>query len=72
MYVEHLLPVGLVAAKENIVKLGKACDVVHVQFFQCADELGDRLVKGKLDPKQAIILVDLGLVLVMRIVALQL
>jgi hypothetical protein len=37
------------------------------------DELGDRLVEGKLDPKQAVILVDLGLlVLVMWIVALQL
>jgi hypothetical protein len=64
MLEEHLLPVGLVATKEHIAKLSKACDVVQVQFFQCADQLGDHLVEGKLDPKQAIILVDLGLVLV--------
>ncbi len=31
--VEHLLPVGLVAAEENIAKLGKACDIIQVQFF---------------------------------------
>jgi hypothetical protein len=72
MLVEHLLPVGLVVAKEHIAKLGKACDVVQVQFFQHVDELGDRLVEGKLVPKQAVILVDLGLVLVTWIVALQL
>ncbi len=72
MYMEHLLPVGLVAPEEHIAKLGKACGIVQVQFFQCADELGDRLVEGKLDPKQAIILVDLCLVLVMQIIALQL
>ncbi len=61
--VEHLLPVSLVAAEEHIAKLGKACDIVQVQFFQCADELGDHLVKSKLDSKH---------VLVTRIVALQL
>jgi hypothetical protein len=72
IHVEHLLPVGLVAAEEHIAELGKAFDVVQVQFFQCADELGDHLAEGKLDPKQAIILVDLGLVLVTWIVALQL
>jgi hypothetical protein len=72
MLVEHLLPVGLVAAKEHIAELGKACDVVQVQFLQHADELRDPLVEGKLDPKQAVVLVDLGLVLVTRIVALQL
>jgi hypothetical protein len=72
MYVKHLLPVGLVAAEEHIAKLGKACDIIQVQFFQRVDELGDRLDKGKLDPKQAIILVDLGLLLVTWIVALQL
>ncbi len=72
MLVEHLLPVGLVVAKEHIAELSKACDVVQVQFFQCADELGDPLVEGKLDPKQVIILVDLGLVLVTWIIALQL
>ncbi len=33
MYVEHLLPVGLVAAKEHIAELSKACDVMQVQFF---------------------------------------
>ncbi len=70
--VEHLLPVGLVVAKEHIAKLGKACEVVQVQFFRRADELGDRLVEGKLDPKHAVILVDLGLVLVTWIVALKL
>jgi hypothetical protein len=72
MYMEHLLSVGLVVAEDHIAKLGKACDVIQVQFFQCADEIGDRLVEGKLDPKQAIILVDLGLVLVMLIISLQL
>ncbi len=72
MLMEHLLPVSLVAAKVHIAKLGKAYDVVQVQFFQRADELGDRLVEGKLNPKQAVILVDLGLVLVTWIVALQL
>jgi hypothetical protein len=72
MHVEHLLPVSLVAAEEHIANLGKACDVVLVQFFRCADELRDHLVEGKLDPKQAIILVDLGLVLVTWIIALQL
>ncbi len=39
MLVEHLLPVGLVLAEEHIVKLGKACDVIQVQIFICADEL---------------------------------
>jgi hypothetical protein len=72
MHVEHLLPVGLVAAEEHIAELSKACDIVQVQFFWRADELGDHLVNGKLDPKQAIILVDFDLVLVMWIVALQL
>ncbi len=33
MLVEHLLPVGLVAAEEHIAELGKDCDVVQVQFF---------------------------------------
>ncbi len=70
MLVEHLLPVGLVAAKEHIAKLGKACDVVQVQFFRHTDELEDHLVEGKLNLKQAIILVDLGLVLVTQIIAL--
>jgi hypothetical protein len=70
--VEHLLPVGLVAAKEHIAKLGKACDVIQVQFFQCTDELGDHLITGKLNSKLAVILVDFSLILVTRIVALQL
>ncbi len=72
MLLEHLLPVGLVAAEEHIAELGKACDIVQVQFFHCVDELGDCLVKSKLDSKQADILVDLSLVLVTQIVALQL
>ncbi len=69
---EHLLPVGLVADEEHIAKLGKACDVIQVQFFQCTDELGDCLGKSKLDSKKEVIIVDLRLVLVTRIVALQL
>ncbi len=31
--VEHLLSVGLVAMEEHIVELGKACDIIQVQFF---------------------------------------
>ncbi len=31
--VEHLLPVGLVVAKEHIANLSKACDIVQVQFL---------------------------------------
>jgi hypothetical protein len=30
---EHLLPVGLVTSEEHIAKLGKACDIIQVQFF---------------------------------------
>ncbi len=70
--VELLLPAGLVVAEEHIAKLGKACDIVQVQFFRCTDEFGDRLVESKLDSKQAIILVDLSLMLVAKIIALQL
>jgi hypothetical protein len=72
MLMEHLLPVGLVAFKEHIAELGKARDVVQVKFFRRLDELGDRFVEGKLDSEQAIILVDFGLLLVRRIIALQL
>jgi hypothetical protein len=61
----------LVAAEEHIAKLGKACDIIQVQFFQCADELRDCLVESKLNSKQAVILVDFSLVLVARIIALQ-
>ncbi len=70
--VEHLLQVGLVAAEEHIAKLSEACDVIQNQFFQCTDELGDCLVKSKLDSKQAVIFVDFSLVLVTWILALQL
>ncbi len=70
--VEHLLPVSLVAAKEYIAELGKACHIIQVQFFQCVDELGDHLIESKLDSKLAIILVDFSLILVIWIVALQL
>jgi hypothetical protein len=69
--VDHLLPVGLVAAEEHIAELGKACDVIQVQFSRRADEVGDPLIKGKLDFKLAVILVDFSLILVTRIVALQ-
>ncbi len=68
--VEHLLPVGLVAAKEHIAELGKALDVIQVQFFQQVDELGDPLIEGKLDSKLAVILVNFSLIFAMRIVAL--
>jgi hypothetical protein len=69
---EHLLPVGLVAVKEYISKLGKDCHVIQVQFFRHVDELGDRLIESKLDSKLAVILVDFSLMLVTWIVALQL
>ncbi len=72
MHVEHLLPVSMVAAEEHIAELSKACDIVQIQFFWCTDELGDCLVKGKLNPKHAIIILDFGLVLVTQIIALQL
>ncbi len=71
MLVEHLLLVGLVAAEEHIAKLSKACDIIQVQFFRCAEKLGNHLVESKLDSKRAIILADLSLVLVTRIFALQ-
>ncbi len=58
---EHLLPVSLVAPKEQIAKLGEARDVVQVQFFRRAAELCNRLVEGKLDSEQAIVLVDFDL-----------
>ncbi len=48
---EHLLPVGLVVAKEHIAKLNKACDVIQVQFVRCADELRDCLIESKLDTR---------------------
>jgi hypothetical protein len=70
--VEHLLPVGLVVGKEYIAKLGKACQVIQVQFFWCMNELGDRFIESKLDYKLTVILMDFGLILVTRIVALQL
>jgi hypothetical protein len=70
MLVEHLLPVGLVAAEEHIAELGKARDIIQVQFFRCGDELGDHLVEGKLDSEQAINLVYFGLVFVTQIIAL--
>jgi hypothetical protein len=70
--VEHLLPVGLVLAKEHIAELCKTCDLIQVQFFQCVDELRDRLAESKLNSKLAVILMDLSLVLVTRIVLLQL
>ncbi len=71
MLVEHLLPVGLVAAKEHIAELGKSLWRSPSSLFPHAYELENRLVEGKLDPKQAVIFVDFGFVLVMQIVALQ-
>jgi hypothetical protein len=70
--VDHLLLLGLVAAKEYIAELSKACHIVQVQFFWHADELRDRLIESKLDFKLAVILVDFSLTLVTQIVALQL
>ncbi len=72
LIVEHSLPVGLVAAEEYIAELGKAYHVIQVQFFWLTDELGDCLIKSKLDSKLAVILVDFSLILVMLIIALQL
>ncbi len=72
MLVEHMLLVNLVVAKEHIAEPGKACNIIQVQFFQRADELGDCIVESILDSKQAVILVDFSLVLVAWIIALQL
>ncbi len=44
MLVEHLLKVGLVAAKEHITELGKACDVVQVQFFRCDAQMNSEII----------------------------
>ncbi len=70
--VDHLLLIGLVAAKEYIAELSKACHIVQVQYFWHAHELRDRLIESKLDFNLAIILVDFSLMLVNQIVALQL
>jgi hypothetical protein len=70
--VDHLFLIGLVAAKEYIAELSKACHIVQVQFFRHADELRDHLIESKLDFNLAIILVDFSLTLVTQIVALKL
>ncbi len=64
--VEHLLPAGLVAAEEHIAKLRKACDITQVQFSLHTDELGYCLIKGKLDSKLAVIIVDFSLIHMLR------
>ncbi len=40
--VEHLLPVGLVAANEYIAELGKAGHIIHVQLYDA--QMNSRIV----------------------------
>jgi hypothetical protein len=50
--VENLLPVGLVVAEEHIAELGKACDVVQVQFSDARMNLEIVLSRVNLIPSR--------------------
>jgi hypothetical protein len=72
MIVEHLLPVGQISTLEYIFELRKGPCVVQIDFLRSADEIGNRFIKSKLDSKLARILMNFGLLFVVRIIALQL
>ncbi len=70
--VENLLPGSLVLPLKYILKLHKGVSLVEVNFFGSHLELRDGFIDGELNTKYPTVLVDLGLNLVARIIALQL
>jgi hypothetical protein len=69
---ENLLLGSLVLSLKYILKLHKRVSPVKVNFFGSHLELRDGFIDGELDTKFSTVLVDLGLNLVARIIALQL
>ena len=69
---KNLLSGSLVMPLKYVLKLLKGVSPVEVNFFSPNLELKDGFIDGELDTKFSTVLVDLGLNLVARIIALQL
>ncbi len=67
----HLLPGSFVLALEHILKLHKGLSIVKIDLLGPFFELRNRFSNSELDAKFSTVLVDFGLNIVPRIIALQ-
>ncbi len=67
----NLLPGSFVLSLEHVLKLHKGVRITEIDFVGPLFELGDSFVDGEFDTKFSTVLVDFGLDLIVRIIALQ-